>query len=114
MSNIIAGLLLMLASAFLLLAGIAIVRLPDLYSRLSAASKAISLGAAVAFLAAGIYFQETGVAARAVAGIAFFLLTSPVAAHVIGRAGWHVETPFWKNTINVPTAAEHEEIHNGE
>jgi multicomponent Na+:H+ antiporter subunit G len=109
MSEFITALLLLLASVFLLLAGLAIVRMPDLFMRLSATSKAISLGATIMFVAAAVYFHEAGVAARAVAGIGFFLLTSPVAAHILGRCGFHIGTPFTAQTINVPPPPSHAE-----
>ena len=102
MSEVLTGVLLLVASAFLLLAGLAVLRLPDLFMRLSASSKAVSLGAGVLFMAVAVYFGETGVVTRSIAGMAFFLLTSPVAAHVMARAGSHIGIPFFRNTLNVP------------
>ncbi len=99
-SEIATGILLLIASAFLLLAGLAIVRFPDLFMRMAASSKAISLGAAVMFLAVAAYFHDTGVTARALAGIGFFLVTAPIGAHLIGRTGWHVRVPFYERTLN--------------
>jgi multicomponent Na+:H+ antiporter subunit G len=101
-SEVVTGILLLTASAFLLLAGVAVLRLPDLFMRLSASSKAVSLGAGVLFAAVAVYFGETGVVTRSIAGMAFFLLTSPVAAHVMARAGSHIGIPFWRNTVNAP------------
>lgn len=102
MSDVLTGVLLLVASAFLLLAGLAVLRLPDLFMRLSASSKAVSLGAGVLFMAVAVYFGETGVVTRSIAGMAFFLLTSPVAAHVMARAGSHIGIPFFRHTVNVP------------
>jgi multicomponent Na+:H+ antiporter subunit G len=115
-TEIATGILLLVGASFLLLAGVAVARFPDLFMRLSASSKAVSLGAGVMFIAVGVYFGETGVLARAVAGMGFFLLTSPVAAHVLARAGHHIGIPFWRNTINLPppvdqTAADHPDVH---
>jgi len=73
---------------FLLLATLALVRMPDLYGRLSATSKAVTLGASLVLAGAAIGTADPGVSARVLAGIAFLFLTSPIAAHVVARAGW--------------------------
>jgi multicomponent Na+:H+ antiporter subunit G len=49
-------------------------------------------------LAAAIYFNEFGVASRAIAIILFMLLTAPVAAHKIGRAAYFNGVPLWSGS----------------
>jgi hypothetical protein len=46
-----------------------------------------------------VYFGQFGVATRAWAGVAFIVLTAPVAAHVIGRAAYVRNVPLWHGTI---------------
>ena len=60
-------------------------RMPDVYTQLHAASKAVVLGI-VAFLVASFAAGDGAVAARAALIGAFLLLTTPVAAHAIARA----------------------------
>ena len=55
MSPIVA-LLLLLGALFMLLAGVGLVRLPDLYLRMSATSKAATLGASLVLLGAALHF----------------------------------------------------------
>jgi multicomponent Na+:H+ antiporter subunit G len=43
--------------------------------------------------------NDFGVAVRAVLTIAFFFLTAPVAAHMIGRAAYFIGVPLWQGTI---------------
>ena len=50
-------------------------------------------------LALAIYFGDLGIASRAVATIAFLLLTAPVAAHLIGRAAYFGKVPLWDKTV---------------
>lgn len=97
-AELVAAVTLIAGSAFLLLAGVALVRMPDLYTRVSASSKAVTAGAGLCLVAAGIALADTGVAPRAIAGIAFFLLTSPVAAHVVARTAVYVGVPFAERT----------------
>ncbi len=91
--------LLLLTGTFLaLLAAVGVVRMPDIYMRLSAASKASTLGAAFILLAVALFFGTTAVVGKVVAIIAFTLLTAPVAAHMLGRAAYFCGEPLWKNS----------------
>ena len=88
--SIITGLLLLIGSGFALIASIGILRLPDLYMRTHAASKAGTLGSGLVLLAIALFAQDLGVATRAIAGVVFFLLTAPVSAHLLARAAYSV------------------------
>ena len=91
---------LMLVGAFLMfVAGVGIVRLPDLFMRMSATTKAATLGAGLTLLAAAVYFDELGVTSRVLATIVFVLLTAPVAAQLIGRAGYFSDAELWEGTV---------------
>jgi multicomponent Na+:H+ antiporter subunit G len=84
----IAGGLLIVGALFSFLAAIGILRLPDLYTRMHAASKAGTLGAGLALIAIAIYALDAAVALRALAGVTFLVLTAPVAAHLLARAAY--------------------------
>ncbi len=72
MKDLIVALLLVVGAAFLLLAAIGVIRMPDLFSRMSAATKAATLGVSCLLLAAALHFGQLGVTTRALAAIAFF------------------------------------------
>lgn len=92
--------LLMLAGALLmLLAAIGVVRLPDVYSRMSATSKAATLGVALVLLGAAWHFGDWAVAGRALVTVVFLYLTAPVAAHRIGRAAYRSGVRPWSGTV---------------
>jgi len=95
----IVALLLVLGALFMLLAAVGLVRLPDLYLRMSATSKAATLGASLVLLGAAVHFGTAAVAGRAVVIVVFLFLTAPVAAHAIGRAGYRLKSPLWQGTI---------------
>jgi multicomponent Na+:H+ antiporter subunit G len=82
------GLLLILGALFTLLAAIGVVRLPDLYTRMHAASKAGAVGGGLILIAVAVLSQEAAVAIRAVVGVIFLLLTTPVSAHLLARASY--------------------------
>lgn len=99
MSEQISAALLVVGASFMLLAGLGVLRLPDLFMRLQAATKASTLGVGCLMLGVAVHFQDLAVTARAVLLIAFFFLTAPVGAHLIARAAYAVGVPLWKGTI---------------
>ena len=99
MNEVVAYVLLLFGASFLLLAAVGVVRMPDLFMRMSAATKAATLGASCMLLAVAVYFSGIGVTTRALAAIAFLFLTAPVAAHMIGRAAYFVGVPLWEGTV---------------
>ena len=84
---------------FVLLAAIGIVRMPDLYLRISVTTKAATLGVGMILIAAAVYFGEASMTTRALAIVFFLLLTAPVAAHLIGKASYFVGIPLWTKSV---------------
>lgn len=68
-------------------------RMPDVYTELHAASKAVVLGV-VAFLVASVAARDAAVTSRALLIAVFLILTTPVGAHVIARAAWTRREPM--------------------
>lgn len=84
---------------FVLLAAVGILRMPDLYLRISVTTKAATLGIGLILLCVAAYFGEASITTRVLAIIFFLLLTAPVGAHLIGRASYFVGTPLWKKSV---------------
>jgi multicomponent Na+:H+ antiporter subunit G len=92
--DLVVILLLLSGSAFALVAAIGVWRLPDAMMRMHASSKAGTLGGSMLFIAVAFGLGDFSTAVRAVAGIAFLLLTAPVASHLIGRATYLLGVPL--------------------
>jgi multicomponent Na+:H+ antiporter subunit G len=99
MSEILISILLVVGSFFMLVAGLGMLRMPDLFLRMSCSTKAATIGVGTLMFALALYFEDLGVATRALATICFILLTSPVAAHRIGRIAYLVGARLWDGTI---------------
>jgi multicomponent Na+:H+ antiporter subunit G len=99
MTDVIVSILLLAGAGFMLLAAVGIVRLPDLPTRMHASTKAGAMGAMFTMGGVAFFFADGVVIARAVAIVVFILITSPIAAHVIGRAGYFIGTPLWSGTV---------------
>ena len=98
-TTFVAVVLAFIGAVFLLLAGVGIVRLPDLYCRASATTKAATLGVGCLLVSSAMHFDDMQVTTRVLATIAFLLLTAPVAAHVIARAAYRTGVPLWPGTF---------------
>ena len=96
---VISMLLFIIGSFLMFLAGLGLLRLPDVFLWMSAATKASTLGAGFILLAAALYFEDLGTTSRAIATIFFLLLTGPVAAHRIARAAYIDGVHLWDGTI---------------
>jgi len=81
-----AALLILAGAGFCVIAAIGVLRLPDLYTRLHAASKAGAVGAGLILVAVALSAFDGAVALRALLGIIFLLLSTPLAAHLLARA----------------------------
>ena len=85
----VASLSLVVGGLFSVLAAVGVLRLPDLYTRMHAASKAGVVGAGLVLIAVALVSLDAAVALRAVLGIVFLLLTTPVSAHLLARAAYN-------------------------
>jgi len=81
-------LLLLIGTFFIISSSIGIIRFPDVYTRLHAATKASTLGIANLLLGAFIYLYVTHdlVSGKLILAIVFILLTNPVSGHMLSRA----------------------------
>ena len=99
MTEIITIVLLVVGTAFTLLAAIGVLRMPDVFMRMQVATKAATLGVACVALAAATHFGDLATTARALLIVLFLFLTAPVAAHTIGRAAYVAGAKLWDGTI---------------
>ena len=75
---------------FTLVSAIGILRLPDVYARMHAASKAPTLGIGGVLLAAGLYYGEAQLL-RMVILIALYFITTPIATTTMARAAYRTD-----------------------
>jgi multicomponent Na+:H+ antiporter subunit G len=92
--------------AFSFLGSLGILRFPDVYNRLQAGTKCVTIGTCSTMLGAAIYgvhlYTMQASAAfiiKPLLVIVLLLLTSPVGAHAIARAAYHSRVPMWENSV---------------
>ena len=86
--DVISGALLLSGAFLCLVAGIGVVRLPDVFARMHAATKAATLGLMLVSIAALFQVRDAGEIVALVLIVVVQFLTSPVAAHMVGRAAY--------------------------
>lgn len=82
--DVLADALLLAGALLVVLAGLGVLRLGDLYARMHAATKVPSL--AVVLIGAGAAVEIDDGRAKILLAVAFILVTAPTGAHLVGRA----------------------------
>jgi multicomponent Na+:H+ antiporter subunit G len=99
MSNLLIYFFASLGTLFIFLAAVGLIRMPDLYLRISVTTKAATLGIGLLLICAAMYFHSIAITSRVLAIIFFMLLTAPVGAHLLGRASYFTGVPLWKKSV---------------
>jgi multicomponent Na+:H+ antiporter subunit G len=116
--NTAAGIILVLGGlAFNAVGCVGLIRFPDIYNRLQAATKCVTLGTCLLLL--GIMLLAGGCAGALVAKcglcLVFILITSPTAAHALARGAHASGVRLWEKSILDQYETDHEPgIQNGE
>lgn len=90
--DVVSSFLLLTGVALAVLAGLGLVRFPDVFSRMHAATKPATLGLLLVMLGAALRQDSGSNATKLLLVAAFQFLTAPVAAHMIGRAAYRSGT----------------------
>jgi len=91
--------LLIIGSLLILIASIGLLKMPDIYLRMSASTIAGTLGVATVLIAVIFYFRETTVILHVTGIIIFLVLTVPIGAHILGRASHNIGLKMWDKTV---------------
>lgn len=93
------GIFWMAGSTLCLLAAVGVLRMPDIFTRMQAGSKASTFGLAFLLIGTALDIAEGATVARALLIAAFIMLTTPVAAHAVARAAYLTDVPLWSGTV---------------
>jgi multicomponent Na+:H+ antiporter subunit G len=93
-----AAVLILLGTAFSVLGGVGLHRFPDVFARMHAATKPVTLGLASILLGAALVQTHVPSAVKLVLAAGLQFITAPVAAHMIGRAAYRTGTELSPQT----------------
>ena len=91
--------LIIVGTVLMLISAIGIIRFPDFYLRMSAITKAATLGLFLLLIGLAIFFNRPGLSTKSFIIILLILLSNPVGAHAIARAAYMNGTKLWKGNV---------------
>ena len=99
MNEIIGLIFISVGFAFDVLGCLGLVRLPDVYNRLQAATKCVTMGTCSILFGTFLIVGFTAAGLKALMCMIFLLLTSPVSAHAIARGAHRAGVKLWKGSV---------------
>lgn len=92
--RLIADVFLLAGAIFIFLGALGLLRMPDVYNRIQAGTKAVTLGALGIFIGIGILFPQWWQKLLVIMG--FILLTNPVSSSAIARSFYLSNIKPWQ------------------
>lgn len=86
-----------IGSIFLLLGALGVLRMPDIYNRMQAGTKATTLGSILFLLGIGIGY--CGCVWKVIILILFIIFTNPLSSHALARAAHHIKIRLTDRTV---------------
>lgn len=99
MINLIGQILIALGILFNIFGCIGLVRFPDVYNRLQASTKCVTLGTILLLVGVAVAGGSGSMAAKAIICAVFILITSPAAAHAIAKGAYASGVKLWENSV---------------
>lgn len=99
MNEIIGIIFIIVGLAFDIFGCIGLLRLPDVYNRLQATTKCVTLGTCSILFGAFITKGFTNIGIKALLCIIFLILTAPVAAHALARGAHISGVKLWEKSV---------------
>lgn len=104
--NLWAELLILFGCFFILVSAIGVVRFPDVYTRLHASTKLVTLGGLGIFGGGALAFLPVGATERVLLIFAFFFLTAPLSGYMVARTSYFMGLPMYKEDTTVDEYGE--------
>jgi len=111
--NFLIGFFILAGAILCLIATFGVIRLPDVYTRNHAASKAATLGVMSILLGTFLYFYsfEGHFNSRLILGIVFLFMTSPISGHLINRAAYNSGVKLWDRSVRDDLKEYQKKLH---
>jgi len=76
-----------------------LVRLPDVYNRLQASTKSVTLGTCGILFGLFLFKGFTAAGIKSILCILFIILTAPVSAHALSRGAYKSGVKLWEKSV---------------
>ena len=108
MTDIIGYILITIGILFNIFGCIGLVRFPDVYNRLQASTKCVTLGTILLLVGVAVISGLGAISAKAIICAVFILITSPTAAHAIAKGAYTSGVKLWEKSVVDKYAEEKE------
>ena len=108
MTDITGYILIIVGILFDIFGCIGLVRFPDVYNRLQASTKCVTLGTVLLLVGVALVSASGATAAKAIICAVFILITSPTAAHAIAKGSHAYGVKLWEDSVVDKYAEEKE------
>ena len=108
---LIGSIITFIGSLFLLLGAVGVIRMPDVYTRMQAGTKAATLGSLL-FLT-GMAISNPEWLWKFIILIGFILITNPISSHALARAAHFIKIPVTDKTVRDCLIADEENRDEG-
>ena len=99
MIDVIGIILITIGVLFDLFGCVGLVRFPDVYNRLQAATKCVTLGTILLLLGVALMAGWGALATKSLVCAVFILVTSPTAAHAIAKGAYASGVELWEESV---------------
>ncbi len=97
---LLAGAIISLIGAiFLFLGALGVLRMPDLYNRMQAGTKATTLGSILFLLGLGMGYYHQVCICKIILLILFIIFTNPISSHALARAGHYIGIRLTRKSV---------------
>lgn len=88
MTDVLAAASILAGTAFALIGAVGLQRFEDVFARMHAATKPVTLGLALVLVGVGLLQDDAPTATKLLLAAALQFITAPIGAHMIGRAAY--------------------------
>jgi multicomponent Na+:H+ antiporter subunit G len=102
MTELIGYFFLALGLCFTFLGCLGLIRMPEVYCRLQAATKSVTLGTGSILIASFILTGFSAIGMKAIVCLVFLFLNAPTSAHALGKASYISGIGPWRCPHSIP------------
>jgi multicomponent Na+:H+ antiporter subunit G len=104
----------LIGSIFLFLGALGLLRMPDIFNRMQAGTKATTLGSILFLAGTALAHAECTCIGKIVILILFIIFTNPLSSHALARAAHHIGIPLAKKTVKDDLAKDEKKNKNSQ
>ncbi|MBS3741912.1 MAG: monovalent cation/H(+) antiporter subunit G [Candidatus Cloacimonetes bacterium] len=99
MMQLVGAIITLIGSIFLFLGALGVFRMPDVFNRIQAGTKATTLGTMLFLIGITIGHTDVVPTLKIIILILFILFTNPLSSHALARAAHYIKTPLAEETV---------------